>query len=372
MTATPTPGDGRATATRSEDAGGRSARRLARDRPDGHRRSRLPDPRRHELLRQGGPDHGPSRRPASTTSCAARRPRGLLLRLRRRSGATSTTRSARRRSTPGDGRRRLAHQRRRAVDPRLQHRVQDAGAGGSIYAPDHFRISDHDPVLIGVGLARAADRECRRAVHRSRGRFDDACGQRHPDGDLTYAWDLDNDGTFETAGQTATFSAARSTGRRRAGRFRVSDGELSAVSSATVQVDERRPDGDLHGDAVRVRRLAVRARAHEPERPVGCRPAAGFTYAFDCGNGTFVAAAGPSTTCSTSDTGARAVRGRITDKDGDATVYTATVTVVVTAASLCDLTTAYVTKPGIAHSLCAKLEPGLLRRLCQRGLGAGG
>ena len=33
-------------------------------------------------------------------------------------------------------------------------------------------------------------------------------------------------------------------------------------------------------------------------------------------------------------------------------------TVIVTAASLCDLTTAYETKAGVAHSLCVKLEQG--------------
>ena len=37
-----------------------------------------------------------------------------------------------------------------------------------------------------------------------------------PDGDpVTFAWDLDNDGTFETAGQSATFSAAALDGPRK-------------------------------------------------------------------------------------------------------------------------------------------------------------
>jgi len=95
-----------------------------------------------------------------------------------------------------------------------------------------------------------------------------------------------------------------------------------------------------------------------PNDPSAADRAAGFTYAFDCGSGTFVAEAGPTATCATSDTGTLTVRGRITDKDNDSTVYTATVTVVVTVQSLCDLTTAYVTKDGVAHSLCVKLQQG--------------
>jgi hypothetical protein len=95
-----------------------------------------------------------------------------------------------------------------------------------------------------------------------------------------------------------------------------------------------------------------------PSDPSAADRAAGFTYAFDCGDGTFVAAAGPAASCPTSDTGTRTVRGRITDKDGGSTIYTATVQVIVTAASLCDLTTAYVTKDGVANSLCVKLQQG--------------
>jgi len=60
-----------------------------------------------------------------------------------------------------------------------------------------------------------------------------------PDGDpLTYAWDLDNDGIFETAGQSATFSAAGLDGpSTHTIAVQVTDpGGLSATDGTTVEV----------------------------------------------------------------------------------------------------------------------------------------
>ncbi|HEY0997784.1 MAG TPA: PKD domain-containing protein [Gemmatimonadaceae bacterium] len=56
--------------------------------------------------------------------------------------------------------------------------------------------------------------------------------------------------------------------------------------------------------------------------------AAGFTYAFNCGNGVYTAASGPTASCTApSSQGNRTVGGRITDKDGGSRTYTATVPV---------------------------------------------
>jgi hypothetical protein len=57
--------------------------------------------------------------------------------------------------------------------------------------------------------------------------------------------------------------------------------------------------------------------------------AAGFTYAFDCGDGSGYGAFGSSAsaTCSTADDGVRAVKGKIRDKDGGVREYGASVTV---------------------------------------------
>jgi len=175
---------------------------------------------------------------------------------------------------------------------------------------------------------------------------------------LSYAWDLDGNGTFETPGSTATFSATSIDGpATRQVSVRVDDGEVTAVSAATVQVANVAPTATFTAPASVFAGFEIALTLSVPTDPSAADRAAGFTYAFDCGGG-FVAAAGPSASCTTSDTGTRVVRGRITDKDGDSTIYRATVSIVVTAASLCDLATAYQPKEGVTNSLCAKLAQG--------------
>jgi beta-glucosidase len=72
--------------------------------------------------------------------------------------------------------------------------------------------------------------------------------------------------------------------------------------------------------------------------------AAGFQYAFDCGDGSGFGAFGSasSVTCPTTSVAVRTVRGEIRDKDGGVTKYTASVPVIVTAQSLCNLTKQFV------------------------------
>jgi uncharacterized protein len=78
------------------------------------------------------------------------------------------------------------------------------------YAPDAYRSSDHDPVLVGLMLNAPPSVEAGGpySVVEGSSVLVSAVGSDPDDDALTYAWDLDNDGTYETAGQSATFSAA--------------------------------------------------------------------------------------------------------------------------------------------------------------------
>ncbi|MGE3957057.1 MAG: PxKF domain-containing protein [Vicinamibacterales bacterium] len=101
------------------------------------------------------------------------------------------------------------------------------------------QISDHDPqvVLITVNAAPTASAGGPYTVVEGGAVTLSATGS-DPDGDaLAYAWDLDGDGSFETTGQSVTFSAATLTAPgTRTVQVRVSD-VAGAASIATATVD---------------------------------------------------------------------------------------------------------------------------------------
>jgi predicted extracellular nuclease len=108
----------------------------------------------------------------------------------------------------------------------------------TLYAPDQFRSSDHDPVLVGLGLnaAPTVDAGGPYAVIEGGSVTVSATGS-DPDGDsLTYAWDLDGNGSFETPGASATFSAAG----------------IEAPAVRTISVQATDPDGLVATDSATV------------------------------------------------------------------------------------------------------------------------
>jgi hypothetical protein len=78
-----------------------------------------------------------------------------------------------------------------------------------------------------------------------------ASGSSDPDGDtLSYAWDLDNDGSFETSGQTPTFSAAGRDGpdSQTVGLQVCDDSGACDTASATVNILNVAPAADAGAD----------------------------------------------------------------------------------------------------------------------------
>ena len=247
------------------------------------------------------------------------------------SGATSTTRSARRRIVPqvaGVGDFHINADEPSVLDYNTDFKTPNLIA--TLYAPDQFRVSDHDPVVIGLNPNAAPTRRRGRPVHASAraASVDVSRDRQRPErrhADLRVGsrrQRLVRDGR---ARPRRSRRAALDGPTSRTVKVQVTDGGgLSAVSSATVNVIERRAVRDVQ----RARRPcspASRSRSRSPgaSDPSTADTSAGFTYAFDCGSG--YGAFGPSNTatCSTSTTGTRTVHAKIRDKDGDAHEYTA-------------------------------------------------
>jgi hypothetical protein len=92
----------------------------------------------------------------------------------------------------------------------------------------------------------------------------------------------------------------------------------------------------------------------------GYPSATAFTYAFDCGSGTYGAASVTnSATCTTSAGGSLTVRGKVIDVDGDFTEYTSSVSVLAVTQSLGALRAAVAAIaiiPDLRRALLAKLD----------------
>ena len=204
----------------------------------------------------------------------------------------------------------------------------------TLYDPGPYRSSDHDPVLIGLGLNVAPTVDAGGPYAVAEGGTVGLFGAgSDPDGQpLTYAWDLDDNGSFETAGQTPTFSAGSLDGpSSRTVRVRVTDsGGKTAVDDATVTIANAAPSSSLEAPASADAGLPFTIEAGPTTDPSAADTAAGFAYAFDCGSG--YGAFGPATSasCVVMDTGPASVGVTVRDKDGGTSEYRGTVQVGVT------------------------------------------
>ena len=158
-----------------------------------------------------------------------------------------------------------------------------------------------------------------------------------PNGDpLTFAWDLDNNGTFETPGQNVTFLAAGRDGpSSQTVVLQVCDNKgACATSSTTVNINNVAPAATFTAsspiDEGGSSSLSLTGASDRSAADV----TAGFRYSFACDGldsslaSTYATASTSSTaSCVFDDNGSYTVKGRIFDKDNGFTTYQATVVV---------------------------------------------
>jgi hypothetical protein len=176
---------------------------------------------------------------------------------------------------------------------------------------------------------------------------------------VSLAWDLDNDGTYETTGP-AVFSAASLDGptTRSVGVQATAPDGATATSTALVTIRNVAPTATFTAPASALAPNAFTLSLSDVADPSAADRAAGFTYAFDCGSGLGSFGSAATASCATTDTGSFTVRGAVKDKDGGVTSYTATVQVTVTVDSLCTAIAGWTKNAGSANSLCVKLQNG--------------
>jgi hypothetical protein len=219
---------------------------------------------------------------------------------------------------------------------------KSAGQQTSLYAPDQFRSSDHDPVLVGLDLAAPSVDAAGPYVVAEGGSVPlgaTAAGF----GSLTPAigWDLDGDGTFETTGATPSFSAAAIDGpATRTVVARACDpGGRCVTDQATVEVANADPVIARVTAAGPVSEGGSATVAVDASDPAGA--ADPLAYRFDCNDdGVFETGPQPgaSAACGFPQDGARAVRVHVSDGDGGSAIGQVLVTVTDVAPTVAGLT----------------------------------
>jgi hypothetical protein len=141
---------------------------------------------------------------------------------------------------------------------------------------------------------------------------------------------VSGDGTV-TPGANGAWSWSLATSDNGSGTVVVqaSDGEHTASDTFSWSAANVAPTATFGNNGPVNEGSAFTLSLTNPSDPSSADTAAGFQYAFDCGDGAGYSAFGASNTasCPTSDNGTRSVGGKIQDKDGGITPYTGSVTV---------------------------------------------
>jgi len=220
------------------------------------------------------------------------------------------------------------------------------------------QASDHDPSVVRVFLNEPPSVAAGGPYSVSEGSSTTltATGSDPEAGSLSYAWDLDGNGTFETSGQSASFSADDGPASPLV-RVQVTDDiGLTSTDQVAVSVLNVAPTASFGAPATSFAGFPFTLSVTGQHDPSTADTAAGFDYAFDCGSGYGPFGSASTATCPTTDVGRRSVGAKIRDKDGGVTEYPGTVAVIVTFDSLCSLVRSYARHQDDADELCAILD----------------
>jgi hypothetical protein len=143
---------------------------------------------------------------------------------------------------------------------------------------------------------------------------------------FTYAFDCGSGYGSFTASSTATCTTNDSGSRTVKGKVKDKDGGVSEYN-ASVTVNNVAPTATFTNDGPVNEGTSFHLSLTNPQDPSSADVAAGFQYAFDCGSGYSAYGSSNTATCPTTDNGVRTVKGKIKDKDGGVSEYTANVTV---------------------------------------------
>jgi hypothetical protein len=244
-------------------------------------------------------------------------------------------------------------------------------AGGGLlprpraYDPVHVnaefatQVSDHDPQVAGFTLdGPTVSANGPYTVDEGSTTTLTASGSDPSGGALSYRWDLDGDGVYETVGATPAFSVADGPATRTVALIATAPDGATATSSAVVEVKNVAPSAVLTAPASVNAPSPILLELAAATDPSAADTAAGFEYAFDCGDGFGSWSAVATASCPTTDVGTRTVRGAIRDRDGGVTTYTAIVAISVSVDSLCATIRGWAKNAGQANSLCVKLQHG--------------
>src|SRR5262245_34850268 len=147
---------------------------------------------------------------------------------------------------------------------------------------------------------------------------------------LQYAFDCGDGGGLGAFSATSSVSCPTNDNGSRTvkGRVRDKDGGFTEYT-ATVAITNVAPTATFKAISPVNEGSAIELSMTGASDPSSVDTAAGFQYAFDCGDGagynTFSSTSTAS--CPTNDNGSRTVKGEVRDKDGGTTEYTATVTI---------------------------------------------